>query len=220
MNLITDVARVLGPFVGLACFIGGLSNAGPAKAGTFDTARVGSWTSFAGTTKQGLPLCGMTTGNSNTGATLQIKYFAGDGGALTVQASKPGWRFAAGTETRADVWFDSGWAGGTDHAKTQTASFGGVVWFTVPADKAAGFLADFAEADHMRLNMGGVTWTADMTGSRAIAGAFGNCLRPLLAAEAQTPSARAPETQPQPQTKPAPLPTPRPAGRKPGESDA
>ena len=190
------------------------------RAQTFTTQASGSWASFAGKANNGRPLCGMKTWNGQTGATVMIKYFGGLGGALEIQATKPAWRFRADTVTRADVFFDSAWFGGTDKAETENAPFGGMVSFVIPNTMTENFLNEFAAADKMRLQMGGVTWTADMVGSRNAADAFKKCMVPLLAIELnqgqQQPRAQAPQPQTQPQTQPAPAP----AKRKPGERDA
>lgn len=93
--------------------------------------------------------------------------------------SKSNWQFESGRSVPMSIMFDTGVRNGSGTTMKLPQAGGDMVQSDVPAERAAGFLEDFANAKIITIIFrdGNETpWRADMTGSRDAVKAFASCM--------------------------------------------
>ena len=133
----------------------------------------GDWSVFAGRSNDGTKVCVMST-RWNDGRYVGIKRFGADH-YLTVQASRPNWRFD-GENVRVSVAMDNftPW-----HASAITESGHSMLQFKVPGSAVGEFTHELDVSSHMVLTMGknNITWPIDLIGTSRATEAFVSCLK-------------------------------------------
>ncbi len=147
--------------------------ASPAHAKVGRIYGAGDWAVYAGRSNDGAKVCVMST-HWNDGRYVGIKRFGADH-YLTVQASRPNWRFDGG-DVRVSVTMDNftPW-----HASAITEAGHNLLQFQVPGSAVGEFTHELDVSSHMVLTMGNnnVTWPIDLIGTSRATEAFVSCLK-------------------------------------------
>lgn len=158
----------------------GLMLASPAVAQTSTIATAGYWKAFAGKANDGTPVCGMSA--SGKGLFFSIKLYKGDDD-MTVQLGSSGWRIQTGAKQKIVMRFDreSPWKATATGFRFSDGDAG--LEFSVGIKNLETFLTEFARSRGLRIDFDGSDvegWTADLTGTAAVTGAFTSCVETRL----------------------------------------
>jgi hypothetical protein len=151
-----------------------------AVAQTSTIATAGYWKAFAGKSNDGTPVCGMSA--SGTGLFFSIKLYKGDD-EMTVQLGSDRWRIKDGAKQKVVMRFDreSPWTATATGFRFSDGDAG--LEFSVGVKNLETFLVEFARSYSLKIEFEGsdvAGWTADLTGTAAVTGAFANCVQQRL----------------------------------------
>jgi len=147
-----------------------------ASAQTSTIATAGYWKAFGGRSNDGTPVCGMSA--SGKGLFFSIKLFKGDD-EMTVQLGKDRWQIKTGAKQKIVMRFDreSPWKATATGFRFSDGDAG--LEFSVGVKNLDTFLVEFARSYSLKIEFEGSDvdgWTADLTGTAAVTGAFANCV--------------------------------------------
>ncbi|MBM3622453.1 MAG: hypothetical protein FJX20_17365 [Alphaproteobacteria bacterium] len=147
-----------------------------ASAQTSTIATAGYWKAFGGRSNDGTPVCGMSA--SGKGLFFSIKLFKGDD-EMTVQLGSDRWQIKTGAKQKIVMRFDreSPWKATATGFRFSDGDAG--LEFSVGVKNLDTFLVEFARSYSLKIEFEGSDvdgWTADLTGTAAVTGAFANCV--------------------------------------------
>jgi hypothetical protein len=146
------------------------------------------WRVSTGQVEDGNEACSMSAATKDNKAGIQIKFF--ENGDLQVQVLKSNWKIPNDTKVAAEIGFDQGSWGATDHAYGGmiTGAKYGVVAITIANDSYSDFLDNFKNAKIMWVQFGGneAQWNIPMVGSRDAAAVFEYCIGKMVMRPAPT----------------------------------
>lgn len=168
----------------LLCVVAMLGVCGVAAADTRTIARVGGWTAFGGTLRNGTPTCGIDTHDAPTGRHFLLQYVTSDPRRITVRVVRESWSIPEQTEVPVRLAIDGqpGW--------TATATGAGreVTWH-IAANTLDRFEVLFRRGMTMRVEFAQGSeppWTFNLLGTNAIMNSFVDCLAALQSDRAPT----------------------------------
>ena len=165
--------RAFAIVAGIGCALA----APPSLADTEVLARVGAWQAFGGTTRDGQPVCGMSS--SGNGRYFGIKYFSGDK-TLTIQLGNKQWSLKDNIKVKVQMQFDraSPWnATGTGmHFGDGDAGWN----FRINREQLGQFITEFRNAHRIAVrfpNDNVSDWNGSLEGTDLIANNFQRCMK-------------------------------------------